>query len=89
MLSSAPGVPVAQACSIIGAVCQQLVTGTADGEQRPGASKIVGIPGRQSEGDRPAAIVARRVDFSRTSAARGANGVMISPHLRPLPSSRP
>lgn len=75
--------PVAQTCSIIGAIGQQLVAGAAYGEQRPGTGKVMGIAGREGEGDGPPAIVAQRVDFGRSPAARGANGVMISPPFAP------
>jgi len=75
--------PAAQARRIIGAIGQQLVAGTAYGQQRPGAGEIVGIAGRQDKGDGSAKIVAQRVDFRRSPAARGANGMMTSPPFAP------
>ncbi|CAG1770589.1 hypothetical protein BAC2_01151 [uncultured bacterium] len=82
-LRSPLGEPIAQTCSIIGTVGQQLVVGAADGEQRLGAGEVVGIAGREDEGDRSTGIVAQRVDFGRSSATRGANGVMTSPPFAP------
>lgn len=82
-LCSSLGEPIPQTCSIIGAVGQQLVAGAADDEQRFGAGEIMSIAGRQGEGDGPAAIVAQRMDFRRSPAARGANGVMTSPPFAP------
>lgn len=80
---SSLGEPVAQTCSIIGAVGEQLVAGAAYGEQRLGAGQVVGIAGREDEGDRPTGVVAQRVDFGRASTARGANGVITSPPFAP------
>ncbi len=82
-LCSSLGEPLAQTCSIIGAVGQQLVAGAAYGEQRLGAGEVMGIAGRQGEGDRPAAIIAQRMDFGRAPATRGANGVTTSPPFAP------
>jgi len=82
-LGSTLGQPVAQTCCIIGAVGQQLVAGTTDGEQRRGAGEVMSIAGRQGEGDGAAAIVAQRMDFRRSPAARGANGMMTSPPFAP------
>jgi len=67
----------------MGAVGEQLLAGTADGEQRLGAGEIVGVPGRQGECDRPATFIAQRVDFGHAPAARGANEVMTSPLFAP------
>jgi len=75
--------PVAQARRIIGAVGQQLAARTAYSEQRPDTGEIVDISGCQDEGDGAAKIIAQRVDFRRSPAARGANGVMISPPFAP------
>jgi len=43
----------------------------------------MGIAGRKGKGDGSAKIAAQRVDFRRSSAARGANGVMTSPPFAP------
>jgi len=82
-LCSALCEPVTQARCIIGTVGQQLVAGTADGQQCPGAGKVMGVAGRQGEGDGSAVIIAQRVDFGRATTARGANGMMTSPPFAP------
>ena len=82
-LGSPLGEPVTQTCCIIGAVGQQFVAGAADGQQRLGTCEVMGVAGRQGEGDGAAPIIAQRVDFGRAPAARGANGVMTSPPFAP------
>lgn len=80
---SSLGKPLAQTCCIIGAIGQQLAAGTADGQQRLGTGEVMDISGRQGESDGPAAIIAQRMDFRRSPATRGANGVMTSPPFAP------
>ena len=75
--------PVAQAGGIVGAVREQFPAGPADSEQRPGAGKVMSVAGRQDEGDGTAVIIAQRVDFGGPPAARGANGMMMSPPFAP------
>lgn len=75
--------PIAQTGRVISSICQQCVAGPANGEQRPGAGEIMGVAGCQDEGDWPAKIIAQRVDFGGSPAARGANGMMMSPPFAP------
>ena len=80
---TARGEPIAEFAGVIGAVRQQATAGPADCQERARADQIVRIARRQDEGDRAACIVGQGVDFRRPSAARGANGVMMSPPFAP------
>ena len=64
-------------------VREQFPAGLADSEQRPGTGKVMSVAGRQDEGDGTAVIIAQRVDFGGPPAARGANGMMMSPPFAP------
>lgn len=75
--------PIAKLAGVIGAVGEQTACGSADREQRVGADKIGGVSGGKDEGDRTTEIVSQGVDFRRPPAARGANGVMMSPPFAP------
>jgi len=77
------GKKIAQGSGVIGAVGQQAPLGATDGEQGPGALKIVGVARREDKGDGAAGVVGQRVDLRRPAAARGANGVMTSPPFAP------
>ncbi len=77
------GKPVAQGSGVIGAIRQQAPLRTPDGKQGSGALEIMGVAGRENEGDRAACIVGQRVDFRCPAAARGANGMMTSPPFAP------
>jgi hypothetical protein len=82
-LGSAGGEPVAQGACVVGAVGQEPPARAANVEQRPCAGDVGRVARRQHEGDRPAEVVAQRVDLGRPAAARGANGMMTSPPFAP------
>ncbi len=82
-LRPAVGEPVAQGPGVIGAIRLEAPRRTTDSEQGSGSVEIVGIAGSEDKGDRAARIAGRRVDFPRSAAARGANGMMTSPPFVP------
>jgi len=64
---------------------------TADGktfEQRSDAERIVALAGQALEADRIARGVGRRDDLGGPSAARGADGLIVSPPSAPCPWRR-
>lgn len=75
--------PIAQRASIVGAVREQTATRPHDVEDSPCAGQIMDVARRERESDRPAEIVGQGVDFRRAPAARGANGMMMSPPFAP------
>jgi hypothetical protein len=75
--------PIAQRAGIVGAVREQTATRLYDVEDSPRAGQIMDVARREHESDRPAEIVGQGMDFRRAPAARGANGVMMSPPFAP------
>src|SRR5580698_9415565 len=82
-LDPALGELFAQALGVIGSVGQQAARMLNHADQGSRADKIVGVAGRDHEGERPAYVVGQRVDFGRLAAARAANGVVEGPPFAP------
>jgi hypothetical protein len=82
-LAAALSQPIAQLASVVGTVCDQL-PGCGDAlHQRRRSDQIVGLPGRDGEGQRPTGVVAYGVNFGRPSAARSADGLLEVPPFAP------
>jgi hypothetical protein len=82
-LAAALGQPIAQLAGVVGTVGDQL-SGCRDAlHQRRRADQIMGLSGRDGEGQRPAGVVGYGVNFGRPSAARAADGLLEVPPFAP------
>jgi hypothetical protein len=82
-LATSFGQPVPQLAGIVGPVCDQLPRGWDARQERTHADQIVGLPGRDGEGQRPPRVIGYGVNFGRPSAARSADGVFEAPPFAP------
>lgn len=75
--------PLSEAAGVVGAVGDQATWRRDAREQVGDAGQVVGLAGRQGEGQRPAERIGQGMNFSRPSAARATDGLDEVPPFAP------
>lgn len=75
--------PVPEFAGIVGPVGDQLPGCGDASEERPQTDQIVGLPGRNGEGQWPPDMISYGMNFGRPAAARSADGVLEVPPFAP------
>jgi hypothetical protein len=74
---------LAQAVGITSSVGQEAAGMGDHADEAASTDQIVGITGRDHEGQRPADMIRQRVDFCRLPAARTSDGIVEGPPFAP------
>jgi len=77
------GEPFPQFAGIIGTIRNQPLGCWGSAQQFGRADEIVGVAGRNDEGERTPVRIGQRVDFARASASRSADSMTEGPPFAP------